>query len=214
MSAINETSTSGSSTGLIISNTKFIQSFLKSAAGDPYLPQFLRNNASSLSFQPCIPYRSLRSVWSASDPSTRPALSGLFRDSDFILSSPKAREKSEELQARLKKLEELAESKAYEELVKDIMPRKAIDEPFSSYKNQIGFGLHVLVTMATGYMVGYAAFRALFSHNPIMSTAGGILGFVLALLVETLLFIIKTSSIDQGYSASSSSTSLKLKKNQ
>ncbi|GAB2295940.1 hypothetical protein Dimus_030088 [Dionaea muscipula] len=48
----------------------------------------------------------------------------------------------------------------------------------------------------------------------LQSTAGGILGFILALLVETLLFIIKTSSIDQGYSASSSSTSLKLKKNQ
>lgn len=29
-------------------------------------------------------------------------------------------------------------------------------------------GLHVALTMFTGYLVGYAAFRALFSHNPVM----------------------------------------------
>jgi len=40
----------------------------------------------------------------------------------------------------LKKLEELAERKAYAELVKDITPKKQTDEPFSSYKDQLGFG--------------------------------------------------------------------------
>lgn len=29
-------------------------------------------------------------------------------------------------------------------------------------------GLHVVVTMFTGYLVGFAAFRALFSKNPAM----------------------------------------------
>lgn len=48
---------------------------------------------------------------------------------------------SEELKARLRKLEELAERKAYAELVKDITPKKETDEPFSSYKDQIGFGM-------------------------------------------------------------------------
>ncbi|KNA22476.1 hypothetical protein SOVF_033750 [Spinacia oleracea] len=46
--------------------------------------------------------------------------------------------KSEELKARLRKLEELAERKAYAELVKDITPKKP-NEPFSSYKDQLGF---------------------------------------------------------------------------
>lgn len=32
-------------------------------------------------------------------------------------------------------------------------------------------GLHVVVTMFTGYLVGYAAFRALFSHNVAMVTS-------------------------------------------
>ncbi|KAK9902353.1 hypothetical protein M0R45_001592 [Rubus argutus] len=37
-------------------------------------------------------------------------------------------------------------------------------------------GLHVVVTIFTGYLVGYAAFRALFNHIPVMNAAGGILG--------------------------------------
>lgn len=41
----------------------------------------------------------------------------------------------------MRKLEENAEKKAYEELVKDITPRKHTDEPFSSYKDQLGFGM-------------------------------------------------------------------------
>ncbi|XP_052210026.1 uncharacterized protein LOC127813214 isoform X1 [Diospyros lotus] len=114
-----------------------------------------------------------------------------------------------ELKARLRKLEEVAEKKAYEELVKDITPKKGTDEPFSSYKDQLGFGLHVVVTMFTGYLVGYAAFRALFSHSPVMNAAGGILGLVCGMLLETLIFIIRTSNQD----IRSSSTS-KIKKNQ
>lgn len=53
---------------------------------------------------------------------------------------------SEELQARLKKLAAAAEENAYEELVKDITPSKSVEEPFSSYKDQIGFGLFSFIT--------------------------------------------------------------------
>lgn len=44
---------------------------------------------------------------------------------------------------RLRKLEEAAERKAYDELVKDITPKKSVEEPFSSYKDQLGFGNHI-----------------------------------------------------------------------
>lgn len=117
------------------------------------------------------------------------------------------------MKARLKKLEELAERKAYAELVKDITPKKP-EEPFSSYKDQLGFGLHVAVTMFTGYLVGYVAFRALFGHNPIMSAVGGFVGLVCGMLVETLLFIIRTSDHNDGSSSSSSSSTSNLKKDQ
>ncbi|XP_058224393.1 uncharacterized protein LOC131333715 [Rhododendron vialii] len=196
--------------GLAISNSDLIRSFLTSASSDLLLPQDLRQSAADLSSYSSVPYKALRSIWFASKPDTRPELLRLFSGSDFIFTGPKPREKSEELKARLRKLEELAERKEYEELVKDITPRKGTDEPFSSYKDQLGFGLHVVVTMFTGYLFGYAAFRALFNHSPVMNAAGGILGFVCAMLLETLLFIIRASNQDLKTSSSTS----KIKKNQ
>ena len=53
---------------------------------------------------------------------------------------------SEELKARLKKLADVAERKAYQELVKDIAPKKPVDEPFSSYKDQLGFGMYATLS--------------------------------------------------------------------
>ncbi|XP_068307024.1 uncharacterized protein [Pyrus communis] len=196
--------------GLVVSTTEPILSFLTSASTDPDLSHELQQIASNLSSKPSVPYKSLRALWVASDASTRPQLARLFSGCEFVLTSPKPREKSEELKARLKKLAEVLERNAYAELVKDITPKKETTEPFSSYKDQLGFGLHVVVTMFTCYLVGYAAFRALFNHSPVMNAAGGILGLVIGMLVETFIFIIRTSSQDL---RSSSSTS-KLKKNQ
>lgn len=182
--------------GLIISSTHFIRAFLSEASTDTTLSAELRQKCSDLIAQSNVPYEPLRAIWMASDPSTRPELTQLLWGTSFIFSSPKPREKSEELKARLKKLEDIAERKAYQELVKDIAPKEDVTEPFSSYKDQLGFGLHVLVTMFTGYLVGYAAFRALFDHSPAMNAAGGILGLVGAMLVETFLFIIRNSDLD------------------
>jgi len=196
--------------GLVISSTEGIRLFLSTASEDPHLSPELRQIASDLSSQGNVPYKLLRALWFASRTSTRPALIQLFSGSEFVFTSPKPREKSEELKARLRKLEELAERNAYQELVKDITPKKDATEPFSSYKDQLGFGLHVVVMMFTSYLVGYAAFRALFNHSPAMNAAGGILGLVGGMLVETLLFIIRTSNQDHRSSSSAS----KLKKNQ
>ncbi|KAJ6389036.1 hypothetical protein OIU77_027397 [Salix suchowensis] len=201
--------------GLRISMTEPIRSFLLSASKEVEVPRELQDLALNLSSQNNLHYKSLRSIWIRSPPSTQPPdLIRLFSGSNFILSSPIPREKSEELKARLRKLEEMAERNAYAELVKDITPRKNTDEPFSSYKDQIGFGLHVVLIMFTGYLVGYAAFRALFGHSPAMSAAGGILGLVLGMLVETLLFIIRTSETSNPDRRPTTSNTSKLKKNQ
>ncbi|XP_065878716.1 uncharacterized protein [Euphorbia lathyris] len=197
--------------GLNISSTEPIRSFLLSATKEETLSLQLRDLASDLIPQTNLPYNSLRTIWIASQPSIRPHLTSLLSGSELIFISPKPREKSEELKARLRKLEELAERKAYQELVKDITPRNDDHQPFSSYKDQLGFGLHVALTMFTGYLVGYAAFRALFGRSPTMSAAGGVLGLVGGMLVETFLFIIRTS---QRQDAKPSSFTGNLKKNQ
>ena len=51
---------------------------------------------------------------------------------------------SDELKARLEKLREIQERKEYAELVRDVAPPSKDDapEPFSSYKDQIGFGTY------------------------------------------------------------------------
>lgn len=196
--------------GLAVANNDTIRSFLSSATNEQLLADEIRSLATDLSIRSTVHYRSLRSIWFAYPVGSRPSLSHLFAGSEFALSSPKPREKSEELKRRLKKLEEMAERKAYAELVKDIAPKKGSDEPFSSYKDQIGFGVHVVAIMFTGYLVGHYAFRALFNHSPVMNAAGGIIGLVGGMLLETLLFMIKASSHDM---ASSESTA-NLKKNQ
>lgn len=198
------------SSGLIISNNDSIRSFLLSASEDLQLPRELRETALNLSSLNKAPYKSIRQIWVGSLPSIRPDLFRLFSGSEFVFTSPKPREKSEELKARLRQLAERAERDEYRELVKDILPKSSATEPFSSYKDQLGFGLHVVLIMFTGYLVGYLAFRALFSDSTAMSAAGGILGLVCGMLVETLLFIIRSSNHDN----KSSATASKQKKNQ
>lgn len=55
--------------------------------------------------------------------------------------------KSEELKARLRQLAERAERDEYRELVKDILPKSSATEPFSSYKDQLGFGKFFFSTL-------------------------------------------------------------------
>ncbi|XVF52334.1 hypothetical protein PTKIN_Ptkin05aG0010400 [Pterospermum kingtungense] len=193
--------------GLVITVTDSIRSFLLSASNDPRLSQELRELALTLSSRTDAPYQQIRSIWVGSHADTKPRLLSLFSGSNFVFSSPKPPEKSEELKERLRKLKEIAERKEYQELVKDITPKKDLDEPFSTYKDQLGFGLHVALTMFAGYLVGYLAFRALFNHSPVMNAAGGILGLVFGMLLETLLFIIRTS--DHGLKSPSSTSTLK-----
>ncbi|XVE57419.1 hypothetical protein DITRI_Ditri04bG0089500 [Diplodiscus trichospermus] len=189
---------------LVITVNDSIRSFLLSASNDPCLSQELQQLAFILSALANAPYKQIRSIWIESDADTRAGLISLFSGSDFVFASPKPREKSEELKERLRKLKEIAERKDYQELVKDITPKKDFNEPFSTYKDQLGFGLHAGLTMFAGYLVGYFAFRALFNHSPIMNAAGGILGLVFGMLLETLLFIIRTS--DTGFRSPSSTS--------
>lgn len=80
-------------TGLAVAATAPIRSFLSSAAASVSLPADLRDLASDLASDPAVSYRSLRAIWCATSPDTRPPLRDLLQGADFVLPSPKPREK-------------------------------------------------------------------------------------------------------------------------
>lgn len=88
--------------GLIITNSDTIRSFLSSASQNPDLSDELQQTASDLSSQSSIPYKALRNLWSASPSASRPKLLHLFSGSNFVLTSPKQREKVNNTQKRMK----------------------------------------------------------------------------------------------------------------
>ncbi|KAL3743456.1 hypothetical protein ACJRO7_018708 [Eucalyptus globulus] len=167
--------------GLNISATEHIRHFLSS----------LRNLASDLSSLTNLPYKSLRGTRIASRPETRADEARLLSRSHFVFTSPKPREKSDELKGRLRKLSEMAGKKACKGLVKDITPKKDTNEPLSSYKDQLAFGLHGVLTMFAGYLLRYAAFRALFSHKTLVFVSHKTIMF----LIFKLTWIVIQSEI-------------------
>ncbi|CAM8911037.1 unnamed protein product [Rhodiola kirilowii] len=126
---------------LALTNTESIRSFIVTASGDANLSEDLQQEASRLSSQPSVSYKSIREIWSTSSSSTAwPDLAQLLDGSVLVFNSPQPGEKSEELKERLRKLADMEEMKAYRELVKDITPKKDL-EPFSTYKDHSLFSV-------------------------------------------------------------------------
>lgn len=78
--------------------------------------------------------------------------------------------KTPELQAHLDELKRKLEQDKYDAMVKDVTvnERKAAEAShggFVTYKQQISFGMHVLVMMASFYLFGYIAGTALTNNK-------------------------------------------------
>ncbi|KAG0608336.1 hypothetical protein M758_8G097800 [Ceratodon purpureus] len=159
--------------GLVLRSCPNIQSLLSTAARSQVLSSELRDAALQYVEADVVPYPVIRDVWVQLTPGYGVPFHQVLAGSSFVLESPKPREKSKELKDRLARLQELADKKAYSELVKDVTnnDRHEDREYFSSYKNSLGFGLHVLVIMFTGYMFGYAIVRSQFPDYPAMVCA-------------------------------------------
>lgn len=181
--------------GLVLKSNLAIREFLELAVSLANTDSAkILSSAGKYVFSDEVPYTAIRDIWFQIEPSRRPKFSRLLAGASFVLPSPKPREKSKELKDRLERLQEMADRKEYDALVRDVSLKKQDQQYFSSFNDQLGYGLHVIVLMFTGYLVGYASFRALFGHDPVMNAAGGICGLVSAMLLETLLFIIRSSS--------------------
>ncbi|KAE8691921.1 Non-lysosomal glucosylceramidase isoform 1 [Hibiscus syriacus] len=81
-------------TGLVITLTESIRSFLLSVSKDSRLSQELRELALALSSATDASYKHIRSLWIQSDVEARPGLISLFSGSNFVFAIPKPREKN------------------------------------------------------------------------------------------------------------------------
>ncbi|KAL3679594.1 hypothetical protein R1sor_022550 [Riccia sorocarpa] len=179
--------------GLNLQNTEKLRSFLKDVAASPEATEDSRAKMLKYADETAVPYEVIREANSMAAPDYATPIYELLAGSTFVLGKPKPREKSEELKARLQKLQEALEQKAYDELVKDVITKSSDSDPemFSTFKEQLGLGLHVVVTMFTGFAFGYYIFRSQFRDNPAAQAAGGAFGLIVGLLLETLLFIVR-----------------------
>jgi len=184
-------------TGLVLHSCSNIKSLLSAASKSQLLSSPLRDAAAHYLEAPVIPYPVIRDIWVQLTPGYGVPFHQVLAGSSFVLESPKPREKSKELKERLAKLQENAEKQAYSKLVKDVVKHEEDREYFSSYKNSLGFGIHVLFIMFTGYMLGYALVRSQFPDSPAMHAAGGVFGLIVGMFVETILFITRVSMTEK-----------------
>lgn len=119
----------------------------------------------------------------------------------LILPTPPPRIKSKELQDRLAILQKNVEQASYNKMVSEVTKAELKAEALKggalrTFKQQISFGLHVLVMMGTFYVFGHVAGAAI-SNKVSVRAACGMGGLVIAMLLETVLLIIRTTSTEQ-----------------
>ncbi|CAI5466179.1 unnamed protein product [Closterium sp. Yama58-4] len=172
-----------------------------------------------------IPYAVIRAAWSAlrerhildlSDRSDPSEASGCHV---LLPAPPEPPKKSAELEARLAELREAEEQRRYRELVRDVVPKGAkgrratgagggVDDEedyggqggssyLASYSEQLGFGMHVVGVMFTCYLLGHYAASALIRDQPALHPVGGAVGLIFGMLLETTLFIIRTTQLEK-----------------
>ncbi|KAK9804939.1 hypothetical protein WJX73_001051 [Symbiochloris irregularis] len=176
---------------MYLSQTKELQQVLAEAAACDRLDTACREDAAELAQAESVEWNKLWPIYQkfrdCSDESG-PWLHLACQGSRLILPRPKARVKSPELLARLARLQKEQESREYNKLVHDITKeernaKEAAENSLVTYKEQLGFGVHVVVMMGTLYAVGHVAGMSL-SKNKAHHAAGGLLGLVIALFLE------------------------------
>ncbi|PNG99132.1 hypothetical protein TSOC_015097, partial [Tetrabaena socialis] len=143
--------------------TAGVASLLDDAASCSGVAEALREDARKLRGADCIAWDDIKSIaqaYSEANPGKPVYLHQLCSRSDIALQAPPVKEKSPELLARLKKLQEELDNKRYAEMVSDITEkeRKADEMRGSilpSARLQFSFGAHVIVTMFTFWAVSY-----------------------------------------------------------
>ena len=107
-----------------------------------------------------------------------------------------------ELDERNKMLEEKLDEKEYQSWVADVTQAERSAEELReqasllpTFRLQIGFTLHLIVTMCTFYAIFYVAsvYLGADKMHPVWRHLAGVAGFTFGMLLETLLLIIRTN---------------------
>lgn len=127
-----------------------------------------------------------------------PSLEQLCRGSCIVFPQrPKGPGKPPELQRRLDELRACLEQQQYDRMVSDVTQgeRKAAalrEGGLSTYRQQMSFGVHILAMMGAFYAFGHVAGMGI-TRNKAVHPFIGLLFMVSALVLETVLFIIRTT---------------------
>lgn len=188
---------------LALTRTEAISALLTRAASCSGLSQELQSEAQQLLTRPDVPWLWLKCLSAELSKATSEELwlHTACKGSQLVLQAPRRRDKSKELQARLLKLQENVDQASYNRMVSEVTKKERAAEALRSgalqtYKQQISFGLHVIVMMGTFYAVGHVAGTAM-SPKTSVRAACGLTGMVLAMLVETVLLMLETSRFEQ-----------------
>mmetsp|Transcript_8917 Transcript_8917/g.29488 ORF Transcript_8917/g.29488 Transcript_8917/m.29488 type:complete len:212 (+) Transcript_8917:58-693(+) len=195
--------------GLQLGLTDAIRETLLEAAGHPSVDKATREEARSSMEGTKVSMRLLKAVCEELRPLRQragmdgPYMHKIAAGSGLALDKPPVREKPPELVARLKRLQEAEDQRKYDSMVEDVTKAEreavAIAEGggMRTYKEQLGFGLHVIAMMGTCFAIGHVGARGL-RDDPVIRMLAGVLGAAMGLLIETLLLIIRSSRLPEG----------------
>ncbi|KAH7618956.1 hypothetical protein NADE_005804 [Nannochloris sp. 'desiccata'] len=186
-----------------VKSTSALDQWLQKAANDSQLPQNIQLLAHECVGQAIVDWNTLERVAEAvqvSHGDDRPLLHQLCRGGGLVLPPPTPRQttgKSPELQAHLAKLRAKLEQDKYDAMVAEVTVEEraavaASEGGFNTYKQQMSFGLHVIVMMFAFYLFGHLAGMAL-SPNKVYHPAIGLAFMIFAMILETVLFVIRTT---------------------
>lgn len=178
--------------------TDRLRQLLRTAASNESLDQELAHEASQAASAEHVSWSLLRKVAAAmrTDGQGPPWLHEECQGSEPVLASPAARVRSDELKARLVKLQAAADQKRYDSMVHEVTKVERDAEALReggmrTYKQQLNFGVQVIVMMGSFYAMGHIV-AAFVTERLAVRAAAGLAGLILAMMAETILLIMRT----------------------
>lgn len=194
---------------MLLQKTEKINGLIHTALLSEQIDSSVKHQLHEYSEKECIPYQLVKIVCLKlqEEKEEGPWIHEVCRGSELVLTPPAARKRSPELIARLEKLQHQVDEAAYQKMVQNVAQGDNADDSFTllpTFRLQLSFGAHVLLTMFVFYLLGSYATRAI-SDRPGFHALGGAIGLTFGLILETTLFIVRSIPLRQSSSEHSTS---------